>query len=780
MVVIAAGVTPGRARKLETEPNNPKGGAPKYRIDVHDESTMDFTEEPLTILAARTELSTTSLKYAVGASVTQAGALGSRPGHHTDIDTPRPEPSRKGLPSPFVNSTTRTSTSTSNTHSGAQGGKTGYLKKKATRKQNIHTKPTRIVMESHSFWRSNQHCKGVQEWVFQNADEHNRRVCIVLEHQGRRFYSSFPDTHAFWTYYSKFKGRRCFYWINRSQKLPREVSLLHFDIEWLSATPGDDPATTERLHVLKTAISSSLPKPCTFTEERLSRPSPKGGYKWYNSWQLYADGITFENNAKGCMRTFVLEKVWNKLKTHPLMKCSIKEKPILDLNVYTKNRCWRVPGSTKWAEWTSLNPALPDKDQFMKTRMSDRQGTSKYSAIDLGIAKKNPYKSTVTPSTKPHTHPRVGRKRGASDVTTDDRPASPLKRRNPRQAPFTRANAKSRMDTPGPDPSPTTNLPKHCSNPCTDKKPPRARSWIALDVGHDCPIPRCYNNGGNGYKDSTLIRHLNTHTNVIRYDPQVKAEALRAACKIGPYKCCDRCWRLYIRVKEVGIEHICQICHKKIPKPDEIKRKLTAHNRQLIIDHIREANQIKLRIMNDIPARLRRLCGGCVHSVLDRYAAARTDEDAFHALEAWAKLKVVLILSLRGGRQKMESRRKTHQRMMIQWLSGDIEECWREGLRMEQVRKSRTKKRQRGPQPMDNNGTTPAETEKRRKWDSAIRLVNIGEYRKAVSALRSNGTATITENVLKQLKRKHPRRTRPINRPRPPIRRVRRSELQRS
>ena len=49
------------------------------------------------------------------------------------------------------------------------------------------------------------------------------------------------------------------------------------------------------------------------------------------------------------------------------MKCPVKGKPILDLGVYTKNRCWRVPGSTNWAEWTSLNPALAEKDLFMKT-----------------------------------------------------------------------------------------------------------------------------------------------------------------------------------------------------------------------------------------------------------------------------------------------------------------------------------------------------------------------------------------------------------------------------
>ena len=67
------------------------------------------------------------------------------------------------------------------------------------------------------------------------------------------------------------------------------------------------------------------------------------------------------------------------------MKCPIKGKPILDIGVYTKNRCWKVPGYIKWAEWTNENPPLPEMNFFMKTRMSDRHGTPTYSATELGI-----------------------------------------------------------------------------------------------------------------------------------------------------------------------------------------------------------------------------------------------------------------------------------------------------------------------------------------------------------------------------------------------------------
>ena len=141
--------------------------------------------------------------------------------------------------------------------------------------------------------------------------------------------------------------------------------------------------------------------------------------------------------------------------------------------------------------------------------------------------------------------------------------------------------------------------------------------------------------------DSTIIRHLNsTHTDKIRNSPKEKAKALWVARKLGPYRCCDRCGKIAIEIKTIGTEDICQECNKKIPKHEKVKRILTAQERQLVIDRIRDANETTLRIMNDIPPRLRRLWSRCVHSVLNRYGAARMDEDAFNALEAWAKLKV--------------------------------------------------------------------------------------------------------------------------------------------
>ena len=77
---------------------------------------------------------------------------------------------------------------------------------------------------------------------------------------------------------------------------------LYFDIEWYSES--EDHSEGERLAMIKDAIKTCLPRPCQITEEPLSRPHPK--YGWKNSWQLYTD-VSLEHNADGCMKPFVIE-----------------------------------------------------------------------------------------------------------------------------------------------------------------------------------------------------------------------------------------------------------------------------------------------------------------------------------------------------------------------------------------------------------------------------------------------------------------------------------------
>ena len=55
----------------------------------------------------------------------------------------------------------------------------------------------------------------------------------------------------------------------------------------------------------------------------------------------------------------------------------------------------------------------------------------------------------------------------------------------------------------------------------------------------------------------------------------------------------------------------------------------------------------------------------------------------------------------------------------------------------------------------------------KKKHLRAKRLVNYGEWSKALGALLCEGTADITDNVLLQLRNKHPTRAKPIAFPSP-------------
>ena len=80
--------------------------------------------------------------------------------------------------------------------------------------------------------------------------------------------------------------------------------------------------------------------------------------------------ITMSHNAKGCMRPWVTEKIWGSLKHREDMYCGLTKKPIIDLSIYTKNRNFKVPGSSKYVGFHQY--PLPSRAFFMATRMADR------------------------------------------------------------------------------------------------------------------------------------------------------------------------------------------------------------------------------------------------------------------------------------------------------------------------------------------------------------------------------------------------------------------------
>ena len=83
------------------------------------------------------------------------------------------------------------------------------------------------------------------------------------------------------------------------------------------------------------------------------------------------------------MKQFVQDIVWPKLENNDLMYCPITGDPIVDMQIYTKHRQFRIPGSSKAKNYKPLE--LPSREFIYKARIVDRPGTPDYTASDLGI-----------------------------------------------------------------------------------------------------------------------------------------------------------------------------------------------------------------------------------------------------------------------------------------------------------------------------------------------------------------------------------------------------------
>ena len=156
--------------------------------------------------------------------------------------------------------------------------KEAFLKQTTkTTKSSKKAIPKGKLMQEHLFWGPLENTKGQRHSVISRADSLGHRVCVILEHQGQRMYSSFRDRFQFWEYYKSYKGDRCFYWINRSFKLQKESSLLHFDIEWFSQTYN--PKAHNKINLICNTIQTALARKVPLIKENLSREIPEKGSK---------------------------------------------------------------------------------------------------------------------------------------------------------------------------------------------------------------------------------------------------------------------------------------------------------------------------------------------------------------------------------------------------------------------------------------------------------------------------------------------------------------------
>ena len=112
--------------------------------------------------------------------------------------------------------------------------------------------------------------------------------------------------------------------------------------------------------------------------------------------------------------------------------------------------------------------------------------------------------------------------------------------------------------------------------------------------------------------------------------------------------------------------------------------------------------------------------------------------------------------------------------LMIQWLAGNRNDCWENAVDTEINRRNNKKTKKTKPTANDSASTAesfdPTEgqrltAEKLRMYKRTKELVNCGELSKAMSTILSNGIARVDDQVLSQLREKHPQRTEGVNFP---------------
>ena len=89
--------------------------------------------------------------------------------------------------------------------------------------------------------------------------------------------------------------------------------------------------------------------------------------------------MTTKHNAEGCIKEFVENEIWGRLKHREDMWCEIEHKPLINTKIYTKDWAFKVVGSTKWCDREYHKLPFPTKQLFFATRMADRIGNPTFS-----------------------------------------------------------------------------------------------------------------------------------------------------------------------------------------------------------------------------------------------------------------------------------------------------------------------------------------------------------------------------------------------------------------
>lgn len=176
------------------------------------------------------------------------------------------------------------------------------------------------------------------------------------------------------------------------------------------------------------------------------------------------------------------------------------------------------------------------------------------------------------------------------------------------------------------------------------------------------PMNRCRNFGGRGYARWTFSNHLNTHRYIFLTNEIERTRALQSTTTFGDLRCCGLCGKLSASAPG---RSLCKVCSKETREFTFVKKNLSQSERTLLTHKKKDANKTELRILSEIQSLLRRHWSKCVSRTLAFFLTATSETESWKVLEAWTKLKSVLVLHLKGGTKRRQSTYMFYEKRML-------------------------------------------------------------------------------------------------------------------
>ena len=127
-----------------------------------------------------------------------------------------------------------------------------------------------------------------------------------------------------------------------------------------------------------------------------------------------------------------------------------------------------------------------------------------------------------------------------------------------------------------------------------------------------------------------MSKHVHNHKAILLQSAKEREKVTQELKKWGNRVLCKGCCMV---VSNTNDKWLCRSC-ASLDEIGEVSTGLSDRERECLIDKIREANRIHLRVLSEIPKSLRRLWSDCVTVTLMKFAKAKTDNESFLALES--------------------------------------------------------------------------------------------------------------------------------------------------